>query len=56
MSDLFKELIRIADTIDNKKDADLIRQAAVKCIPEQKAIYDETTKIHNYGFVRSTTY
>lgn len=45
-----KELLRIADTIDNKKDAEILRCAAIKLIPEAKPKFEETQRIPGWGY------
>ena len=54
--DLYTELMRIAKTIEDKKDANIVRQAAIKHLPEPKPVYEKSTYVPGYGHVVHKSY
>jgi len=53
--DLHKELLRIAETVENKKDREIIYAAAIKFIDSQPS-FQELTKVPGYGYVVTSEY
>lgn len=45
--DYFKELQRIAYTLDTKKDKDIVLAASVKLIGESEPKFEQVTKVPN---------
>ncbi len=48
--DYMKELFRIAESIENKKDAEIIKSAACQLAPMEKPKIEEVNKIDGYGY------
>jgi len=54
--DYMKELMRIADKTEDKKDAEILRTAAFRLAPMEKPKTEELTKIPRWGYQYSRLY
>ena len=53
---LFEELQRIAETLDNKHDAEILKIASIQLIPKPKPKHENVTEIPGYGYHISRSY
>lgn len=54
--DYLTELMRIADKVEDKADADIIRAAAVQLAPMPEPKFEDTTKVPGFGYTHTRLY
>jgi len=56
MDYLMNELLRIADQLDNKQDANILRAAAIQLAPPVEPKQEKLTEIPGWGYQYSRLY